>query len=579
MDQTIVLHQFHQKIGDFEKVFNYIKENTPSKKQARLHVYPELFLTGYPLQDLCLQKSFFGSYLKFKEKLNQYFKELKPSEDRHLMGGLTYHISQSGFPSKIQNSIILGIPGKGIEAIYHKRLLPTYDIFDEGKYFTPGEAKGSLEWNGLNIGLLICEDMWVSQHYSANPIQEMADSSEEYDLVINLSASPFNMRKQETRLQQAREISHILTAPFIYVNLVAEEDEILFDGGSFAVNADELISQMPSFQAGLLEIPFQKLSKNTKYKKETIEVSHCWEDLFKADLVDQKIQELSDNDSQEAIDAISFGAMEYAQKNGFDKFLVALSGGIDSTIVLTLTKLALKPGQEVEAIYMPSQYSSSQSLELSQKLCNNLGIDLKILPIKFIHSVVRNRFNDNFKTPLEGVPDENIQARLRGALLYARSNQTGAMVFNTSNKSEIAVGYSTLYGDSVGAISLIGDLYKSEIYQLAHYINKKYDNVIPKGIIERPPTAELRDNQKDSDSLPPYAILDTILECLLSYRYDRSDLINMGIKEEYIDKVLNLYCRSEFKRKQFCPIIKVKTKSFGFGYRVPINKSKMFYFD
>jgi NAD+ synthase (glutamine-hydrolysing) len=256
---------------------------------------------------------------------------------------------------------------------------------------------------------------------------------------------------------------------------------------------------------------------------------------------------------------------------------VALSGGLDSSLVLTIVKMSLLPGQEVEAIYMPGNYSSPISWDLSSKLCLKLGVRLNSLPIKFLHSTIKMNFQGTFTESFEGLTDENVQSRLRGLLLYTRSNQTGAMVVNTSNKSEIAVGYSTQYGDSVGAISLLGDVYKTEAYRLAEWINHKFGAVIPDGIIQRPPSAELRADQKDQDSLPPYERLDAILEGILSFRYTYKDLLTQGFSEEEVKKVFELYYKSEYKRRQFCPIIKIKSKSFGFGYRVPLTKNTGFY--
>src|SRR5690606_38162249 len=268
-----------------------------------------------------------------------------------------------------------------------------------------------------------------------------------------------------------------------------------------------------------------------------------------------------------------FGLREYARKCGFQNYLVAVSGGIDSALVLALAKLALLPGQKLEAIYMPGFFSASESYDYSAQLCENLAIPLRHLPIKFTHSALRNQFMDVFSQELTGLADENIQSRLRGMLLYTRSNQTGAMVINTSNKSEIAVGYSTQYGDSVGAISLLGDLYKSEVYALAHFLNRRHNHVIPSGIIERAPSAELRADQTDLDSLPPYERLDAILEGILSYKMDFKGLVELGHDEKEVSRVIQLLGRSEYKRYQFCPIIKLKSKSFGFGYRIPMSKN------
>ncbi len=577
----IIIHQCHEKIADFESIFNVLESNLQNKDKA-LHIYPELFLSGYPLQDLCLQKSFFETYQNFLKKINEYSSSLKPSESLHLIGGLHYEFSESGITQKIQNSIYALSPGSPLKKIYSKRLLPNYDIFDERKYFTPGETSKSIQWDGLNIGLLICEDMWQSVHYKANPVADLIESSDNYDLIVNISASPFGITKNESRIAQAQDISNMLKAPFAYVNMVAEQDEVLFDGGSFLVNGNEITAQAKFFQADQLELQIQDLKKTT-YDNEGLEITHSWESLFQPRVNISKesaeLISLTNDQKDHILKATTFAIREYAKQNGFNKFQLALSGGLDSSLALTLIKLALKDDMSVEAIYMPSQYSSTQSLELSEQLCKSLNVPFKVLPIKSIHTMVRETFTDYFEEPFEGLPDENIQARLRGALIFARSNQSGSLVINTSNKSEIAVGYSTLYGDSVGAFSIIGDLYKTEAFDLCDYINEVHDNIIPEGIIKRKPTAELRENQFDTDSLPPYPILDAILECLLSYRYDRSDLIEMGFEARDIDLVLKLYARSEFKRMQFCPIIKLKTKSFGFGYRIPINKHTGFYFD
>ena len=287
--------------------------------------------------------------------------------------------------------------------------------------------------------------------------------------------------------------------------------------------------------------------------------------------IDIWLSQLTKKQCEETIEALCFGLQDYTQKCGFNSFTVALSGGMDSGLVLTLAKLSLKEGQKLEAVYMPSQFSADLSTQLAQDLCKQLDVPLTILPISELHDHVREHFTRFYKNPLEALADENIQSRLRGSLLYARSNQVGSMVINTSNKSELAVGYSTLYGDSVGAISLLGDLYKSEVYDLAEYIFETR-KLIPRGYMDRAPSAELRENQEDQQSLPPYEVLDAILEGLLSYRHSVKELVGMGLPEADVKKVYGLYTKSEYKRNQFCPIVKIKAKSFGFGYRVPITK-------
>lgn len=581
MKELLKIHQYHQNLCDFDAIFEYLSKQLQTKNDpATLHIYPELFLCGYPLQDICLQKSFIESYQKHLEEISNFSKKLPKDKSVHFLGGLHYEISDSGIARKIQNVMYKLEAGKPLEKVYAKMLLPNYDIFDERKYFTPGEEVNFIKWQGKNIGLMICEDMWPSVHYKKNPIEELIKLNEKFDLVINLSASPFNIEKQQTRYEQGKKASHLLKAPFAYVNLVAGEDEVLFDGGSFVINGDKLIAQSAVFRPEITTVKFEDLQEKN-YDDTKIELDHSWEDLFAPNLNKEKtnISTLSDTQAQNTVKALTFGLQEYTKNTGINNFLVALSGGLDSALTLALVKLSLKENQTLEAIYMPSKYSSNLSYELSKEMCERLGIRLKNLPIKFLHSMIQNTFSSNFQEDFSGLADENVQARLRAVILMARANQTNSLVINTSNKSELAVGYSTLYGDSVGALSLIGDLYKTEVYSLSNYINKNISEMIPQGIIDRSPSAELRPDQKDSDSLPPYPVLDTILECFLSYRYSREDLLKLDISAEYIDKTLKLYARSEFKRKQFCPILKIKTKSFGFGYRVPIDKTTNFYFN
>lgn len=577
----IKLHQTHHTIGDFDGIFSYIKDLSEQTNDSTLHLFPELFLTGYPLQDLCLQKTFVDSYLDLLDKINAWSKSLKKGSSSLLMGGLNYTFDESGLPLTIENVIYALIPGQELESIYTKKLLPNYDIYDEEKYFKAGDTTTVFIHQGQNIGLMICEDMWPSSHHPENPMQDLKQHIDsegiELDLVVNLSASPFHVGKDDSRIKRASTISKYLKAPFIYVNRVGGEDEILFDGSSFIINGDSITHRANMFCNDVIEYKFEKY-KGDKNKKESEDLENTWESLFVASLIHNnpkeppKLKPLSDQDCETILHALKFGIQDYAKKCGFNKFTVALSGGIDSSIVLTIMRMILEEGQEVEAIYMPGFYSATLSYDLSKALCKNLGVKMYNLPIKFFHSAVKNQFNDTFNKEMEGLCDENIQSRLRGSLLYARSNQMNSMVLNTSNKSEIAVGYSTLYGDSVGALSVLGDLYKTEVFRLSEYINEKYGNLMPEEIISRPPSAELREDQEDSHSLPPYERLDAMLEGLLSNQYSKKDLEKSGFSTEEVELTYGLYNRSEYKRKQFCPIIKLKAKSFGFGYRMPICK-------
>ncbi|MBF0206688.1 MAG: NAD(+) synthase [Oligoflexia bacterium] len=611
------LHQTHQRLADLSAIFNYLKDtieqsqpqSESQQQQLQLHLFPELFLCGYPLQDLVLQRSFIDAYLEHLQQINRWSCSLPQHAHSNfsnlaiLLGGLFYKfdLGSSGgkerVPSAIYNEMFLLQPGKELVPLYAKMLLPNYDIFDERKYFTPGEHAVIWEWQGLQIALTICEDMWPSCTYPVNPIAELKQLSQalqakqrKIDFIVNISASPYYLGKFEMRLSRARQISHALGAPMFYVNKVGGEDEILFDGQSFIVNGDQILAQAQPFAAEVLNfetplplhlpIPSPIISSFSK--------ENSWESLFVPAIVASpaapsavpSLLPWSDDDCADVLEALKFGLLEYVNKVAGKRLLVAVSGGIDSALVLTIIKLALEQFShlEVEAIFMPSQYTSGLSADLAQELCNTLRVKLFHLPIKFLHSAVRNLYQDVFKQQLSGLSNENIQSRLRGALLYARANQWDALVINTSNKSELAVGYSTLYGDSVGAISLLGDIYKTEVYTLSSYLNKVYPRLIPTEIINRPPSAELRENQTDQSSLPPYSRLDVIIEGIISYHLSPKDLIAMGLPEEDVYKTFRLYHGAEFKRKQFPPIIKIKRKSFGFGHRVPITKNGDFYF-
>lgn len=576
------LHQTHHEIGDFEGVFQTLTSLLQSENIEGIHVFPELFLTGYPLQDLPLKKTFVEEYQSLLSDLNHWaqkqFKAKNPTIV--LFGGLLYELNKNGLPTKIQNVMYQMEPGKELKVATIKQLLPNYDLYEEKKYFTAGKETKIIDFDNKKIALLVCEDMWFSHLHETDPVMDLKNSNEFIDLVINISASPFHLDKDERRIQRAKEISTLLKAPFAYVNRVGGEDEILFDGQSFIVNGEVLVKKAAAFKADSVSIPLPEYRESVNiFSYPTNESS--WGEIYQ-NRIDPKTNELiplSDSQLEIILKALKFGIYDYARKIHVPKFTIALSGGMDSALVITILKLLKDEYKqidgkeiEVEAVFMPGFFSSSISYDLSYDLCQNLGFKLTSLPIKFIHSTIRNNYRDHFHVEMQGLTDENIQSRLRGALIYARSNQWGSIVLNTSNKSELAVGYSTQYGDSVGALSVLGDLYKIEVFELARYINRQYKNIIPEDIISRPPSAELRENQEDSQSLPEYSVLDPILDGFLSMSKTPQDLIKMGFDSNQVNKVFSLYTRSEYKRRQFCPIIKVKPKSFGFGYRVPICK-------
>ena len=577
----LFLHQTHHTVGDFESIFQDLKQDLLNlSEDVSIHIYPELYLSGYPLQDLVIQKTFIESYLSHFERLGEFLKDQPPQgkETVALVGGLHYSFDKGEFPSRIMNVIYEISLGKAPRRIYTKALLPNYDIFDEKKYFHPRYQPVVYSFAGLKIGPMICEDMWFTGLHEYDPIMALYEKCLEekihLDLLVNLSASPYFLGKHKFRLERAKELCAPFMAPLVYINRVGGEDEIQFDGSSFVHDGHSLLHQCCSFKKDVASLPlpsFRGTPKDFDLKK----AQNTWETIFRPALNFETspptLAPLSEKDCELVIETLRLGLKDYSRKSGFENFLVAVSGGIDSALVLALLKMIVEDSEKIEAIYMPGHYSSPLSRSLVQKLCHNLRIKLISFPIKFFHNTIKQGFQEHFKKRVAGVADENLQSRLRGMLLYTRSNQTHAIVINTSNKSELAMGYSTLYGDSVGGISLLGDLYKTEVYQLSKFLNKNGPEMIPKEIITRAPSAELRVNQTDQETLPPYERLDVILEGLLSYRYSPKELVQSGFVAAEVQKIYRLYRKGEYKRTQFCPIIKLKTKSFGFGHRMPIT--------
>ena len=428
--------------------------------------------------------------------------------------------------------------------VYRKKHLPNYDVFDEKRYFTPYDKTEIFELNGLKIGVNICEDIWIFDDNVVKKQKEMGA-----DLIINLSASPFYSGKvrlrQETIQRQAKENK----IPIIYVNLIGGQDDLIFDGRSCVFNEKgEIISCAKSFDEDFLIVPDLKNAKKIK---------------------------LEDNEIEDLYNALVLGLKDYVQKNGFSKVILGLSGGIDSALTAALAVKAL--GKEnVAGISMPSRFSSEGSIKDSEELARNLGINFEIISIKEAYESYLNTLSKQFNGTKFNIAEENIQARIRGNILMALSNKFGHLVLTTGNKSEVSVGYATLYGDMAGGLGVISNIFKIKVYELSNYINKKEGKeIIPKNTILKAPSAELRENQKDSDSLPEYNILDPILKELIEEDKGKEEIISMGFDAETVKKVINLVDKSEYKRKQAALGLKITPRAFGSGRRMPItNKWK-----
>jgi NAD+ synthase (glutamine-hydrolysing) len=429
----------------------------------------------------------------------------------------------------------------------HKRLLPFYDVFDEQRYFSPAKSQRVVELDGVRLAITICEDAWNDKNfwprrlYSDDPIEELMRQNP--DLHINLSSSPFWHSKREIRREMLAAMVRRDRVPVLMCNQVGGNDSLIFDGSSLALNArGELIGQAASFEEDLLLV-----------------------DPFNA----SPIREPQADDTEAAYRALVLGTRDYVRKCGFRKVLVALSGGIDSAVVAAIAKEALGP-ENVIGVGMPSPYSSAGSIDDSRKLAANLGIRFEIIPISGLFKEYTEALGPLFTGLEPDITEENIQSRIRGTLLMALSNKFSALVLTTGNKSEMAVGYCTLYGDMVGALAVIGDLVKTRVYAVSNWLNREHE-VIPQSILEKPPSAELRPDQRDTDSLPPYEVLDPIIEAYVEQYKTPECIANAHeLPLDLVQQVVHLVERSEYKRQQAAPVLKVTSKSFGMGRRFPI---------
>lgn len=540
----IALAQINPTIGDFDGNAQKILEFTRRAEQggADLVLFPELAVCGYPPADLLEKPSFVARAGQVVEQLAACTAH---SRTAILCGYVTP--AHHGTGKRVMNSAALLRNGH-IEFVQSKMLLPFYDVFDEQRYFAPAPKQRLFPLAGRQVALTICEDawndksFWENRLYTIDPVEELMRAGG--SIILNISASPYWRDKRQTRRDMLAAIARHHAKPVLMVNQVGGNDSLIFDGSSIALCRNgEVIAQAASFEEDLILVDTESLTGN--------------------------MHPQIDNEDEAIFRALVLGTRDYIHKCGFSRAIVALSGGIDSAIVAAIAVEAL--GKEnVLGIGMPSPYSSQGSIDDSRHLAENLGIRFDVVPITGLFEQYNQALAPIFAGLQPGITEENIQSRIRGNLVMALSNKFNSLVLTTGNKSEMATGYCTLYGDMVGALAVIGDVVKTEVYALARHLNAERE-VIPVSIIEKPPSAELRPDQKDTDSLPPYDILDPILEAYVE-RYETPEQIAaiLGVDIELVRRVVKLVERSEYKRQQAAPVLKVTAKAFGMGRRFPI---------
>lgn len=537
----VAVAQLNFRIGDFELNTSKIADTIfEAKRQgADLVVFSEMSVSGYMPDDLL-------DYPYFIEKCEQSLELVAQSCQgiAAIVGGI---VKNPGKGRLLQNVCCFMENGR-ITHTVAKTLLPTYDVFSEARYFEPSKEHQIIEFKGYKIGIAICEDLWDSYNnfeYIQSPGETLKSLGA--DLIINPSASPYHMGKESHRNRVLSGQVERFKLPVLYINQVGTHTELMFDGRSRAVNPNgEIAVQLPEFEE----------------KVEYVQFENCEFETVISDLT------LDDNPLPQLYKALKFGISDYFQKMGFKKAVIGASGGIDSAVVQALAVKAL--GKEnVLAVLMPSRYSSQGSVDDAIALSENLGNEYIKLPIEDVHSAYESILAPVFERTSVGIAEENLQARSRAVLLMGISNKTGNILLNTSNKSELAVGYSTLYGDLCGSLSVIGDIYKTQVYALAKHINR-HKETIPNAIIEKEPSAELRPDQKDTDSLPSYTILDGILRLYLEEQKGKEEIIMEGYDPSTVNRIINLVNSNEYKRYQAPPILRVSPKAFGKGRIMPL---------
>jgi NAD+ synthase (glutamine-hydrolysing) len=548
----IALGQLNFTVGDIEgnaaRAIDAIRESGELGAQAL--VLPELALTGYPPEDLVLKSAFVPANRRALENVATHTGDL-----------LTILGFVDTDEEHLYNAAAICHEGE-IKAVYRKQLLPNYGVFDERRYFEPGDRHTLIDTAHGVIGVCVCEDIWSP----TGPAIAQGDAGAQ--VVLNINASPFHKGKLNERAKMLGQRAKRSGASIVYVNLVGGQDELVFDGGSLVIDpTGRLTVRFPQFDERLevVDVPLGEAHSNHVGNVDRLSLSlREAGDSPKTNLVAPALAE-----SEEIYRALELALRDYITKNGFSKVALGLSGGIDSTLVATICSDALGP-ENVLGVAMPSEFSTSHSLDDAQQLADNLGIKLHTIPIKGTYHAFLEALRDSFGDEEVGLAEENLQARIRGTLLMTVSNRYGNLVIATGNKSESAVGYATLYGDMAGGFALIRDLFKHEVYALCRWRNT-VSPVIPENVLTKAPSAELRPDQKDEDSLPPYEVLDPILEAYIERDEGFDDIVAQGFDKQVVIDVLALVDRAEYKRRQAPPGPKVTVKSFGRDRRLPIT--------
>lgn len=537
----IAICQLNYTVGDIEgntlKILDAYNKSVADG--ADLAIFSELSICGYPPQDLL-------DYPHFIEKCGQALSQLAEiTEDTAMIVGCPVY-SQLEMGKKLYNSAVVLRQGK-IHEVFSKTLLPTYNIFDEYRYFEPNHEFKLLEFNGIKIAITVCEDLWDLDEpklYKVSPMEQLKPLGP--DLLINISGSPFSYKHIENRGELMRQNALKFDIPLFYVNQVGANTDILFDGGSMFINRDGVIAEELEY--------FKEDYKLVNWQPDMSYQSHS--------------HNYKNDDIALIYNALKMGIADYFGKSGFKKAILGLSGGLDSAVVTAITADAIGV-KNVLPVLLPSKFSSDHSINDSVALCQNLGMHYETIAIKDTVHSFESLLEPLFKNTQRGVAEENIQARTRGNILMALSNKFGHILLNTTNKSEAAVGYGTLYGDMCGGISVLGDVYKTQVYKLAQYINRNGE-IIPQNILTKPPSAELSPGQKDSDSLPDYDLLDKILYLYIENLLGPEAIIAKGFDAAIVNKIIKMVDRNEYKRFQVPPILRVSDKAFGIGRQMPV---------